>query len=104
MVYRSHSSLLSGHISSLAEEHLVAGLESSEVGFSVTGTKLGTEHLLQKAWQGSFGGCPFLFLGDMLTEDLLAQVTSCHGSLSAAPRGIRPFFLLWLGLLSVTAC
>lgn len=45
----SHSPAPSGHIGSLAEDCLIAELESSEAGFSVTGTKVATEYLQGKA-------------------------------------------------------
>lgn len=45
VVYESHAPALSGHIRSLAKDGLMAELASSEVGFLVTGTTVGTEHL-----------------------------------------------------------
>lgn len=51
VVYGSHAPALRGHIRSLAKDGLVAELASSEAGFSVTGTKVGTEHLQGKSME-----------------------------------------------------
>ena len=56
VVYESHAPALDGHIRSLAEDGLMAELASSEVGFSVTGTTVGPEHL--PGWGSSSRGWP----------------------------------------------
>lgn len=56
VVYESHAPALDGHIRFLAEDGLMAELASSEVGFSVTGTTVGPEHL--PGWGSSSRGWP----------------------------------------------
>lgn len=99
----SHSPAPSGHIGSLAEDCLIAELESSEAGFSVTGTKVATEYLQGKAMARQLLRLSLsLHLGGHVVRGLVSPTDGPLRKPISTYSGVSWSPVLWPGLLRVT--